>query len=167
MRIDLVIPPDLTGHVAGTVGPLEFGRQRLKATLEGLTPEQLSQVPTGLANSIATIAVHICATEANMAYRLMAQPLPDDLKAEFLLNKGGTGLLPEATGETVESLTAKMDRSREMLIQVLGRISDGELDRELEFTGGRHPTVRWALALLPNHQAQHLGQIQMIKKLLK
>lgn len=167
MRIDLVLPPDLTGHIAGTVAPLEFGRQRLKAALEGMTPEQLTQVPTGLGNSIATLVVHIAGTEANMAFRLMGQPLPDDLKEEFLLYKTETGTLPEATGETVDSLTGKLDRSREMLIQVLGRMSESDLDREMEFSGGRHPTIRWALALLPHHQGQHLGQIQMIKKLLK
>lgn len=165
MRLDITPPPGLDGYAAGCFGALDLGRQRMKQYTDGLSPAQLAQVPAGLANSIATIIVHVCGTEVSLAHRMLGETVPDSIKAEYLLDQPQSPL-PAATGETVESLHARMDRSRALLVAALGRLSAADLDREIEFSGGRRPTLRWVLALLAYHQSLHLGQIQMVKRLL-
>lgn len=92
---------------------LRRGHGRTLESIAGLGPEQLAQVPPGLANSIATLVVHVAAVELRMAHRM-----------------------------------AGSDRNREVPF------------------GPRTATVRFALSLLPAHQAQHDGQMQMIRPLL-
>lgn len=165
MHLDIAIPPGLHGYVAGIYGALDLGRQRLQQYTDGLTPAQLAQVPAGLSNSIATLVVHVCGVEASLAHRLLGETVPDAIRAEYLLDQPQSPL-PVATGETLASLRARMDRSRALLVGALARLTAADLDREMEFSGGRRPTIRWVLALLPYHQALHLGQIQMVRKLL-
>lgn len=164
MRLDIDLTPGTEGMAAGIATTLAFGQQRLKATMKDLSPEALATVPSGLSNSIATLIVHVAGVEANMAHRLMGQTTPEELRAEYLLNLPQSPL-PVAMGETVESLTEKMDRARSLLGRALAGLKDSDADREIPLSGERVATVRWLLALLPVHQALHLGHIQFIKKL--
>jgi len=166
LRIDVTIPEGLDPYVASTVAALELGRQRVKVALKDVTPAQLEQVPPGLTNSIATIVVHLCGTEVSFSYRLAGGSTPDEVKAEYLMNLPQSPL-PAALGETVESLTAKLDKSRAMLLQTLARLTTADMNREMALGPERSVTLRWAMALLPNHQTQHLGHIQMVKKLIR
>lgn len=164
MRLDIDLSPGTEGMVAGIAAALAFGQQRLKATIKELSPEQLTAVPAGLTNSIATLVNHVAGVEANLAHRLMGQTTPEELKAEYLLNLPQSPL-PVAVGETVESLTEKMDRARSLLSGALANLSDADPTREIAMSGDRVATLRWLLALLPVHQAMHLGHIQFIKRL--
>lgn len=164
MKLDATVPANLQGFVAGVAADLEFGHQRLKAMLEGLTPEQLEKTPTGLANSIATLVVHIAGTEISFGYRLRGEKVPDELVRTYML--GPHENLNVATGETVESLREKLTQGRTILLETLAQQNNANLDDELPLGGDRTATRRWFLSLLPYHQATHIGQIQMIKKLI-
>lgn len=165
MKMDVTPPAGLDGFVAGIASSLEFGRDPLKRVLQELTPEQLVAVPSGLTNSIATLVVHICAVELSIAHRLQNESVSDTLKAEYLLNLPQSPL-PAVTGETVESLFAKMDQSRAALAAAMSRLTAADLDREFHYSSERSATFRFLLALLPHHQGLHLGHIQYIKKLI-
>jgi uncharacterized damage-inducible protein DinB len=163
--MDLTVTPGLHPVVAHILAGVDFGRTRLSGTIKDLSPEQLIQAPVGFPNSIATLVVHIASTEVRLAHSLNGEPLPDDLAEEFLRNQPQNPL-PQAKGETIESLQAKLTKSRSILLGALSRLSDPDLTREIVFNPDRSVTVRWILVLLTNHQMLHLGHIQMIRKLV-
>lgn len=165
MKMEVVVPAGLDGFMAGIASDLEFGRQQLVRHLTGLTTEQLEAVPPGLTNSIATLVVHICATEVAFAYRLKGEQVPDELKPTYLLGQQ-QDRLPVAQGESVESLMEKMRQSRAILLETLAALQGADLDEELPVGPDRTATRRWFLALLPYHQAWHLGHLFMMKKLI-
>jgi uncharacterized damage-inducible protein DinB len=156
----------MIGYVAGIAAALDFGFDRVKDLIKDLTPEQLEAVPAGYRNSIATLIVHTYGLEARLAYKLRGQEVPEAVAAELLLNLPRTEVLPAVTGETAASLTAKMEKARGLLFETLGTLTEADLDREFEFGPGRKVPIRYALALLPQHQGQHYGHMQMIKKAL-
>ena len=155
---------EYTPYVAGVVSVWEFGRWHLKNVLKDLTPEQLAKVPAGLTNSIATLVVHIAATELSIASQIKGEPLSDELRREYLLDQPHSPL-PAPAGETVESLYAKLDKAGAYLTQVLKSLTEADLKREVSFFRGPAPITK-PLSLLPHHQAEPVGQIIMIKKLI-
>lgn len=147
--------------VAAYLSTLDLGRARLIANIKNLTPEQLEQRPEGFKNSVATLVVHVAATEVSFASRITGQPVPDELIAEFPPHRGG-GPLPEITGETIEGLLARLEKSRSILQEAVAGLTAADLDREIALGPERVATVAWLLALLPMHLALHAGHIQMI-----
>ncbi|HEY8347046.1 MAG TPA: DinB family protein [Symbiobacteriaceae bacterium] len=154
-----------SGFVAGIMAALDFGQNRIKEAIRDLSPEQLAAVPDGFQNSIATLVVHLAATEVNFAYRFRGEPVPDALRAEFLLDKPHDPL-PAPEGETAESLIAKLDKARSVLTEAAERLTDADLDREWEGPGGRRMSVRLMLSILPYHQGLHFGHIQYLKRMI-
>lgn len=150
---------------AQILGELKFGHERLTAYMNGLTPEQLLAKPQGFNNSIATLVVHIAGTEVGFAHMLQGQPFSEELKAEFLRDKPQNPL-PEPEGETVESLTAKLEKSFGLAKACLQELTPDVLTREFPLGPERTATGAWLLSLLPFHLATHLGQIQVMKKLV-
>ncbi|MEW6307497.1 MAG: DinB family protein [Bacillota bacterium] len=165
MRLDVAMAAGLTGFCAGIAADLDLGRQQLLKLLGGFSPEQLDAVPPGLVNSVATLTLHICATEVSAAFRLEGQAAPEELKARYLIGQH-RDRLPVAEGETLGSLTAKLHESRALLLRTLAGLGDTDLEGELSFGPERTATRRWYLALLPYHQASHIGQAQVVKTLL-
>lgn len=161
MRADVSVPADLSPFVAGVAASLDYGFRRLKKLVGELTPEQLAKEPAGFQNSIATLVVHIGAAEIHYAHHLSGIEVPADLEREYLMHQYSP--LPAATGETAESLTAKMVKAREMLLKAIARMTEADLAREADF-GPDHEGVRFVLSLLPNHQAMHLGQILLLRR---
>ncbi|HWI61761.1 MAG TPA: DinB family protein [Symbiobacteriaceae bacterium] len=156
----------MIGYAAGIAAALEFGIARVKDLLKDMTPEQLEAVPPGYANSIATLLVHTYGLEARLGYDLQGQKMPPEVAEELLLTLPRTQTLPAVKGETAASLLARVEKSRSLLMEGLGALTEEGLDRELEMGPGRTIVVRRLLALLPQHQGQHFGHMQFIKKAL-
>lgn len=148
--------------VAAYLSALDLGRARLVSTMKTLTPEQLEHKPEGFKNSVATLAVHIAATEVSFAYRIMGQPVPDQLAAEFPPHRGGA--LTEITGESAETLLTRLEKSRSILQEAVAGLTAADLTREIALGPERAATVAWLLALLPVHLMGHVGHIQMIRQ---
>jgi len=157
-----------SGFVSGIMAALDFGLGRLKDAIRDLTPEQLAAVPAGdsFKNSIATLVVHLAGTEVSFAYRFRGEAVPANLEAEYLLDKPHHPALPAPEGETAESLIAKLEKARAILSEAAAQLTDADLDREWQGPGGRKMTVRTLLAILPQHQGQHYGHIQYLKRMV-
>ncbi|MFZ5827597.1 MAG: DinB family protein [Bacillota bacterium] len=145
--------------VASYLSALDLGRSRLVANIKNLTPEQLEKKPEGFKNSVATLVVHIAATEVSFAHRFKGQTVPDELLAEFPPHRGGP--LPEITGLTAEDLLARLEKSRGILQEAVAGLTAADLTREIPLGAERAATVEWLLALLPVHLTGHVGHIQM------
>lgn len=156
----------MIGFAAGIAAVLDFGFGRVKDLVKDLTPEQLETVPAGFGNSIATLIIHTYGLEGRLGYSLVGKEVPEEVKAELLLNLPRAQTLPAVTGETAESLLAKMEKARGLLLEALGQLTEADLNREMPMGPGRTVSVKFMLALLPQHQGQHFGHMQMIKKAL-
>jgi hypothetical protein len=156
----------MIGFAEGIAAALDFGFARVKDLVKDLTPEQLEAVPEGYANSIAALVVHTYGFEGRLSFAFRGQQVPDEVKEELLLNLPRTQTLPAVTGQTAESLIAKMEKARSLFMETLGQLKEEDLQTELEMGPGRKASVRFLLTLLPQHQGQHFGHMQMIKKAL-
>jgi len=147
---------------AFVLSTLELGRGNLLRQIQELTPDQLAAKPEGFKNSIATLLVHIAATEVNFCHRIIGKPVPEELKVEFLLDQPHSPL-PAPVGATVENLTARLEKSLNFLRETLQGLTEIDLTRVIPFGPDRGGTVQWMLALLAGHQAQHVGHIQLLR----
>lgn len=161
--MDVKTYPDMHPAAGFALGALDFGRGRLIAAIEELTPEQLSARPHPFNNDIATLINHIAATEVRFSHMIQGKPLSDELEAQFLLNQPQSPL-PRPEGETVASLKAKLETSMQHVTEMLKNVSEEDFARVIPAGPDRSFTVQWMVALLPLHQQQHLGQIQMLRK---
>lgn len=162
-KIDLPIHDELHPMAAQSLASLDFFRPNMLRGIEDLTPEQLATLPEGYNNDIATLCLHLAATEMVFAHAITGERIGDELKAEYMITAPG-GKLPRPEGETVASLTEKLHKSRSYLGEAMAKVTDESLDREFPIGPERTATIRWALALLPIHLALHMGQMQMLKK---
>ncbi|MGE5673193.1 MAG: DinB family protein [Mycobacterium leprae] len=164
MRMDVSVPADLHPFVAGVAASLDFGFTRMKAAIADLTPEQLAKKPEAFHNAIATLVFHVAGSEISFAHRIIGAEVPADLKAEYMLDVPHAQGLPAPASATAESLTAQLTKAHQLLLANLARVTEADLAREIPFGPDRQVTLRWMLALLPNHAAQHMGHIQLIKQ---
>ncbi|MFO7273253.1 MAG: DinB family protein [Bacillota bacterium] len=151
---------------------LAFGLRTIKGAIRDLTPEQLAFVPPGLANSIATLVLHIAATELIVAEHMSGRQAPDELRRAVLLDRytpaPGAPIAPADPGETAESLIAKLERARAEVLAVLEALTPADLERTFPFLpGGRPQPLTFFLHLLPFHIASHYGQIAIIKRFFR
>lgn len=163
-KLDLNRHENLAAVPGFALGAIEMGRGRLLAVIKDLTPEQLSKVPEGYGNSIATLVLHVAATEVSFACRLSGEPMTEELKADYPPHLMGTPLPAPAPTTTAQELTAKLDRSLGMLKKALAGLSEAEMNREIGMGPDRTATVPWMLGILLGHQMQHYGHIQMIAR---
>lgn len=148
---------------------LAFGLRILKGAIRDLTPEQLAFVPPGLANSIATLVLHVAATELVVVEQFTGRPVSEDLRRAVLLDRytpaPGAPIPPADPGETAESLTGKLERARAELQALLEQLTPADLERTFPFRpGGRPQPLTFFLHLLPFHLASHYGHIAIIKR---
>lgn len=160
LAMNMNVFPDLHPAASASLGALDFGRERLLQAIQDLTPEQLAAKPDKFPNSIATLIVHLGASEVAFSHMIMGSKIPDNLVKEYLIDKR-SNVLPEPEGETVASLTAKLEKSRALVQQAFASLSDADFDREVPL-GQAKATVRWLVGVTPLHQHQHLGHIQML-----
>lgn len=150
---------------------LAFALRSVKNAIRGLTPQQLEFVPAGLANSAATLVLHMAATEVTIGELLSGRRAPEDLRKAVLLDRytpapGGRPIAAADPGESADALTEKLDRARAFLTEVLEGLTAADLERTLTI-GDRPTSVPFFLKLLPFHMASHCGQIMIIKRFLR
>jgi uncharacterized damage-inducible protein DinB len=164
--MDVPVVPNMNPAAAQTWSVLDFGRQSLLKLIEGLTEEQLFQVPAGFRNSIATLLCHIAASELSFAHVLTGSQISDEQKAAYFMGRND-GLLIEPKGETQESLLAKLDTARAAMKEALLQIAPEDLEKTFGRPDGMEATMRWYLAVIGFHASWHMGHMQMVKQHLK
>lgn len=162
MVFDMNSYPDLHPAASLSLGALEFGRARLWHTVKDLSAEQLTVRPHQFPNDIATLILHIGASEVGMSHLIMGKEVPAELVQMFLIDKR-TNVLPRPEGETVASLQEKLAKSLELVREAYAGVTDADFDREVPF-GQMTATVRSMISLMPMHQLLHQGHIQAIIK---
>lgn len=139
---------------------LKKGRQDLVNLVNDLSHEELHYKADGALNSIAMLLKHSASAERFLIHNLVVNdPMPPARTKPF-----------EAGDEPLEELLARLESSRERTMEILEDLSDDQLLEEKEMTlssGPRKVTKEWGILHTLEHEAQHMGQIIVLKKLAR
>ncbi|MCJ7753583.1 MAG: DinB family protein [Thermoanaerobaculales bacterium] len=168
--------PDLMVHplpgfppaVGTALWMLADTRRRTFDTIDGLTDDQLDQVPAGLDNSIGSLLYHLAAIEADWLYADILQvAYPAWMDDWFPLDvREEDGRLTPVPGYTVAQHLQRLATVRVHLLEDLADLTDADYRLERGVESGV-TTPEWVLHHLRQHEAEHRGQIQSIRTALR
>jgi uncharacterized damage-inducible protein DinB len=164
-QLTLTLPVGFPPELALGLAALEDARRRTRATVTSLNESTINWEPPASRNSIGTLLYHIAATEMEwLSVELLggrelssavAQLLPHGVRDE-------QGALVRVRGETAEDHLARLDATRRHLVAALEAMSDAEWRRPRPTAQGT-VTPAWVLHHLAQHEAEHRGQIQLLR----
>ena len=130
---------------------------RLVAVLDGLDTAELAwRPPAAEANSLYALVVHTLGNaEENLLETLGGQPIGRDRAGEF------------AAGGDLATVTAKWDALRPRLAAMLAALPDGALDATYQHPRRGSISGRDILIVVARHAAEHLGQAELTRDLLR
>lgn len=145
-------------------------RAQLRETVNGMTAEEIGRQAVPGAHSIGALTLHIGEAEWWWLQCVVSghKLTPEDRQAPFWdVLKDPKGFAGK--GYSAEFCLDEVGKIRESTRGVLASFSDDDLERSFSFErgGDRHEhSLRWILHHLIDHEAQHKGQILMLKRLL-
>jgi uncharacterized damage-inducible protein DinB len=103
--------------------------------------------------------------EADWLYaEILERPIPEDLKAMLRLDdRQSNGELTSVQGETASQHEHRLARVRQALLQALGGMTLTEF-RRIRHLPDYDVTAEWVVLHLMQHEAEHRGQIVVIRK---
>jgi uncharacterized damage-inducible protein DinB len=159
-----------TAGIGFYVAGMEEVREQLNEILQGMSIEEIGRRTVPGAHSIGALMLHIAEGEwwwlqcVVSGHKLTA----DDRTAPYWdVLKDPDGFAEK--GYTAEFCLNEAATIREQSRAVLAGFSDEDLERIFSFErrGVTHEhTLRWILHHLIDHEAQHKGQILMLKRLM-
>jgi uncharacterized damage-inducible protein DinB len=154
--------------IGAWLAALEDTRRRTLRALEGLDEQTLHRLPASPANSVATLLYHIAAIEADWLYAdvLEGQPFPSELERLLAFDvRDEQGMLTRVESESLHEMLSRLQIIRFQLLNVFKGMSVEEFyrpRRNEDYT----VTPQWALHHLMQHEAEHRGQIEMLRDTL-
>lgn len=162
--------PGFPTEIGFCLDGMEEVREQVKESVEGISDEDLQSSAVRGAHSIGALVLHIGEAEWYWMQCVVSghQLTDEDRRAPFwdVLKD------PESVFEksySAEFCLNQIRTIREQTRQTLAQHDDSELDRIFSFVrrGEAHElSLRWILHHLIDHEAQHKGQILMLKRLL-
>jgi uncharacterized damage-inducible protein DinB len=146
---------------------LEQTRRRTKECLEDVNPDVLDWTPQPTANSIGALLYHIAAIEADWLVMevLEEQAFPPDLVTLFPDGvRDETGRLVMARGTSLATSLDRLDVVRGHVVAAFREMSLAEFRCVRDFPDYR-VTPEWVLHHLIQHEAEHQGQIGLLRDL--
>ena len=125
--------------------------------LEGLGSDDLDWSPLDDANGLYVLATHTMGNvRHNLLNGLCGQPVTRDRDAEFIV-----------TGGSAAEIEASWNEIKGQISDAIADLPPGEMDRERDHA--RYGTIRGRelLLLVATHAAEHYGQAQLTRDLLK
>jgi len=131
----------------------------LLKTLEGLDAEQLNwRPPAPETNSLYALATHTLGNAEELILGILAgQPVHRDRESEF-----------RATGDSAAALAERWSALRGRMDAALAALPDGAPDRD-DYQHPRRGQIsgREALLIVARHAAEHTGQAELTRDLLR
>jgi uncharacterized damage-inducible protein DinB len=146
---------------------LEETRGRTKECLEGVNPDVLDWTPQPSANSIAALLYHIAAIEADWLFVevLEEQTFPPEVVALFPEEvRDEAGRLVTARGTSLAESLDRLDVVRGHVVAAFREMTLAEFRRGRDFPD-YSVTPEWVLYHLIQHEAEHQGQIGLLRDL--
>lgn len=164
------LPADDQSHIARWLWYLNDTRLRTLASLEGISPAELDwQRPIG--NSIGSLIYHLALIEADYLFvdilGLSEDAIPADIVA--LLphpHRDANGDLTQVTGVSLTEHLARLETIRERLATTISGLSPEDLDRPRYIEQvGYETSPAWVVHHLMQHEAEHRGEINLLRSL--
>ena len=154
---------DLSPRIAFLYSMMEKVRERLLNRVKGLTIKDLDYTPDEKnIESIGTLLLHIAAVEWSWIFEDMDGQEMDyeEWKLAFSLREE----IPQIKGKKLKFYLDKLDLVRQDVKDRLTRIEDSELDHLVD-VGHAAVSIEWILFHLIEHEAMHVGQMSMLRRL--
>jgi uncharacterized damage-inducible protein DinB len=147
---------------------LEDMRRATKAGLADITQPELDWTPPGEGNSIGTLLYHIAAIELDWLYTEVLEgrePWPADITNLFRVGvRDEQGGLSPIHGVGLSDHIHRLDGVREHLLAAFRDMTVQEFRRLRSFPS-YDVTPEWVLHHLIQHEADHRGQIELLRSL--
>jgi len=169
-RRQLVLEPVSAG--SGGIGAwsaaLTDCRTRTLKAIAGIDQNELDWQAPFWANTIGTLLYHIALIEADWLYaEILERPIPEDLKAILHLDdRQSNGELTSVRGETANQHEHRLARVRQDFRQALASMTLTEF-RRIRHLPDYDVTPEWVVLHLMQHEAEHRGQIVVLRKSFK
>jgi uncharacterized damage-inducible protein DinB len=134
-------------------------RKEIKTVLEGLPSDALDWQPIQgegelATNSIAVMLAHVAGSEAFFINEIIGrQKIQRDRPAEF-----------STKGVSLQDLNGRLEAAAKVTETALAALTPAQLEEPRKFRE-ESVTVRWAIVLLIEHIAMHLGHMQLTRQL--
>lgn len=170
-RLELVLSqpfPAVSEEIGRWSSVLMECRLRTLKAIAGIGQVELDWQPPHRANTIGSLLYHIGLIEADWLYtEIIEQPIPERLESLFSVgDRTSDGKLTSASGESVNQHTSRLALVRKQLVESLGTMTLTEF-RRVRHLRDYDVTPEWVLAHLLQHEAEHRGQILLLRKLFK
>jgi uncharacterized damage-inducible protein DinB len=160
------VPPEIGFYLAG----MEEVREQLCESIAGLSGEQIGRPAFAGAHALGALVLHIGEAEWYwMQMVVTGHKLNDDDRRAACWDVLDDPEGFHAKGYSGEFCLNEIKRIREQTINTLSSFNDSDLERifSIERRGEkREQSLRWILHHLIDHEAQHKGQILMLKRLM-
>ena len=129
----------------------------LVACLDGLDGDSLNWSPLDDANSLYVLATHTMGNvRHNFLNVLCGLPITRDRDAEFV-----------ARGASAAEIEARWDELKAQVAEAIEELPDAELDRNKDHPHRGVITGRDVLVVVAGHAAEHYGQAQLTRDLVR
>jgi uncharacterized damage-inducible protein DinB len=117
-------------------------------------------------SNISDLLYHIAYIEAEWLYTdVLQESIPDELKHHLVYqDRDSHGRLVHIGEEELESSLLRLDKVRKKLNDTYSRMDIAEFQR-LRHSEKHDVTAEWVLYYLTQHEAEHRGQINLLKRL--
>ena len=147
---------------------MEDTRARTLRALDGISADLIDQVPVGGDNSIGSLLYHLAAIEADWLYadilqsdypEWLSEVFPEDVRTD-------DGRLTPIRALTLDEHVDRLASVRTHFLEDVRVVTDDGFRRPHKTESGV-VTPEWVLHHLQQHEAEHRGQIQTIRKALE
>ncbi|HEX8736082.1 MAG TPA: DinB family protein [Pyrinomonadaceae bacterium] len=149
----------------------EKTRAELREIAADLSSGELSQRLTPEAHQIGALILHLGESEAGWIHAIIAGKELNDEEKRFVHWCDTTETDFAGKGYSARDCIEKIDKISEMSRAILAKFADEDLEKLFgyERASGEQVEVslRWVLHHLIDHEANHKGQISMLKRLLR
>jgi uncharacterized damage-inducible protein DinB len=160
--------PAAAPEIGRALWMLEDARRRTLEFLAGADPAIIDRTPAPGENSIGALLYHIPAIEADWLYaEVLEEPFPPELVALFPDDvRDDQGRLSAHPGEDLAGHFHRLAVVRARLLEVFSTMTSDEFRRRRDLPEYA-VTPEWVVHHLLQHEAQHRGEIGMLRMLVE
>lgn len=161
--------PSLSPKVGMLYNMMVKNRQRLLEVVEGIHDDLLDYTPdTHTVESIGTLLLHIAAVEWGFFFYNLDKRETDNERWKYAFANRDDSL-NQLTGKGLKFYLYELLKVRNDVYERFKLISDEDLQNIIEdaYLKGSKYSIEWMFYHIIEHEAQHVGQILLLKRLYK
>ena len=160
-RVDL--PGGVDRRVGEALWRLDDARKRTLDVLGGVSDERLNEPATIGRNTIGSLLYHVAAIELDWLYAdILQEPFPEGVEEWFPVDVRDQAGNLSSVREPLARHSERMGWVRAQVVARVRLLTPQALD-EMHENDGARTTPAWVLHHLTQHEAEHRGQIELLR----